>query len=309
MKKFIRKTGTTTDIIVIAALAAFLVVVAGQLLGDVLTNLLKTPNIETENPALAIGLQYLSFIGIWIVLALVMLFPKNRPMLKALRPNKLGNNLVGCVIAILIGFGMNAFCVMMSILRKDIGISLWYVEPLKLILLFLAVFVQSGAEELVCRWYLYQKLARRYKNPLVAFIGNAVFFAALHLANPGINAFGVAQIVLIALLLSVMVYYYDWLWGAMLVHTAWNFTQNLIFGLPNSGIVSPYSLFHLDAASDGFFFNPAFGVEGSAGACLTIAVVLIILFVVAKKKNLKPVDIWAEQDAELEAKEAETQAA
>lgn len=309
MKKFIRKTGTTTDIIVIAALAAFFVVLAGQLIGEALTTLFTTPNLETENPALAIGLQYFSFIGIWIVLALMMLFPKNRTMLKALLPNKLGNNLVGCVIAILIGFGMNAFCVMMSILRKDIAISLWYTEPLKLILLFLAVFIQSGAEELVCRWYLYQKLTRRYKSPLVAFIGNAVFFCALHLSNPGINVFGMTQIVVIALLLSVMVYYYDWLWGAMLVHTAWNFTQNLIFGLPNSGIVSPYSLYHLDAASDGFFFNPAFGVEGSPGACVIIVVVLIILIAIAKKKNLKPVDIWAEQEAELEAKEAEAQAA
>ncbi|MBR2675943.1 MAG: CPBP family intramembrane metalloprotease [Solobacterium sp.] len=308
MKKFIRKTGTFTDIIVIAALAAFLIVLAGQLLGDALMNMLSTPNLQEENPALAISLQYLSFIGIWIVLALTLVFPKNRPMLKALRPNSTGNNLGGCLLGLLLGFGMNAFCVVMSILRKDIAISLWYVEPLKLFLIFLAVFIQSGAEELVCRWYLYQKLARRYRSPLVAFIGNAVFFTALHLANPGINIFGMAQIALIALLFSVMIYYYDCLWGAMLLHTAWNFTQNLIFGLPNSGIVSPYSLFHLDAASNGFFFNPGFGVEGSAGACVIITIVLIVMVVIAKKKNLKPVDIWAEQEAELEAKEAQAQA-
>ncbi len=32
------------------------------------------------------------------------------------------------------------------------------------------------------------------------------------------------------------------------VHMAWNYTQNIIFGLPNSGIVSGFSLFKLDAA-------------------------------------------------------------
>ncbi len=308
MKKFIRKTGTISDIIVFAAIITFLVILGGQLVGDWLTSLISTPNMEAEKPALAIGLQYFSFIGIWIVLALLMLFPKNRPMLKALLPNSRGNNLKGVLIGILLGFSMNAFCVVMSIFFKDIGISLWYAEPLKLILLFLAVFIQSGAEELVCRWYLYQKLARRYKSPLVAFIGNAIFFCALHLGNDGINIWGMAQIVIIALLLTVMVYYYDSLWGAMLVHTAWNFTQNLIFGLPNSGIVSPYSLFHLDAASSGFFFDPGFGVEGSPGACLIITIVLIVAFVYAKKKNLQPVDLWAEQEAALEAQEAAVQA-
>ena len=29
------------------------------------------------------------------------------------------------------------------------------------------------------------------------------------------------------------------------VHTAWNFTQNILFGLPNSGINVPYSVFKL----------------------------------------------------------------
>jgi membrane protease YdiL (CAAX protease family) len=303
MKKYIRKTAQTSDILPLACLITFVVILLGQGIGDVIVGFFMSPDLETTNPALAIGLSYLSFIGIWIALALFMLFPKNRPMIKGLYGNDRGNNLKGIIIGILIGFGMNGFCALMSILLKDIGVSLWYVEPLKLILLFLCVFVQSGAEELVCRWYLYQKLARRYKNPLVACIGNAVLFGLLHIFNPGLNVWSMVQIIVIGLLLSVMVYYYDSLWGAMLVHTAWNFTQNLIFGLPNSGIVSPYSLFHLDAASSGFFFDPGFGIEGSPGACLVITIVMVVMIVIARKKNLQPVDLWAEEEAALEAQE------
>ena len=299
MKKFIRKTGTITDILPIAAVIVFIIVLLGQLLGDFLISFFKTPDLDTVNPALSIGLEYFSVIGCWIVLALTMLFPKNRPMIKGLLPNSRGNNGKGFLLGVLLGFLMNGFCILMSVLFKDISLSLWYVQPLTLILLFFCVFIQSAGEELICRWYLYQKLARRYKNPLVACIGNAVLFSLLHFLNPGLNVWAVMQIFLVGFLFSVMVYYYDSLWGAAAAHTAWNFTQNLLFGLPNSGIVSPYSLFHLDAASNGFFFDTGFGVEGSPGSCLIITLVLIALVINARKKGLKPVDLWAEEEAKL----------
>ena len=56
---------------------------------------------------------------------------------------------------------------------------------------------------------------------------------------------------------SLMVYYMDSLWCAFAVHTAWNFTQNILFGLPNSGINVPYSVFKLNAATarDSFAYN------------------------------------------------------
>ena len=45
----------------------------------------------------------------------------------------------------------------------------------------------------------------------------------------------------------------------------WNYTQNLIFGLPNSGIVSEASFFHMDAvnATSNWIYDYTFGVEGA----------------------------------------------
>ena len=52
--------------------------------------------------------------------------------------------------------------------------------------------------------------------------------------------------------------------------------QDFLFGLPNSGAVSEYSIFKLEAASatSGFFYDVGFGVEGSIGSTLVLAVVL-----------------------------------
>lgn len=47
------------------------------------------------------------------------------------------------------------------------------------VIIFLTVFVQSSAEELLCRGFLYQRLRRSYKHPAVAIVGNSALFADL----------------------------------------------------------------------------------------------------------------------------------
>ena len=106
------------------------------------------------------------------------------------------------------------------------------------------------------------------------------------------------------ILCSILVCYYDSLWGAMMVHTAWNFTQSILLGLPNSGIVLPYSNFRLDAASSGFFFDPGFGIEGSPGASLLLITTICILIFFIYRNKLQAVDTWAETEALLEAESA-----
>ena len=91
----------------------------------------------------------------------------------------------------------------------------------------------------------------------------------------------------------------------MAAHTAWNYTQNIIFGLPNSGIVSSYSVFKLDAASarDGLFYSTSFGVEGSIGANVIIgAVILIVLIAALVRKRGEKVDLWEDLENEIAVK-------
>ena len=155
------------------------------------------------------------------------------------------------------------------------------------------VTLQSGAEELIMRVYLYQKLRRRYKSPLVAIIVNPLVFTVLHLFNDGVTVVSVLEIAASGLLLTLLIYYYDSAWAAIMMHAAWNFTQSIIFGLPNSGLVSEYSLFKLDAASaeNGFFYNVGFGVEGSAGSLIvSILIIAIILFLNRGKPEKN--DVW-----------------
>lgn len=303
LEKYTRKTRKWTDICVIAAFLTFILILLGQLVGDVFSALMRS-HID-KNPVSEISLMYFDFIGIWMVFLPILCLKGNRPMFHFLATNKkkLGNNWRGILWGIGIGFGMNAFCAIVSILHKDIHITFDCFEPLNLLMIFLCVLVQSGAEELGCRLYLLNKLTRRYKSTWFCILANSILFSALHLMNPGIKFWAIVQIVLCGILFSVMTLYYDSFYAACFTHTAWNFTQNIIFGLPNSGIVSPYSIFMLDTAANGPFFETEFGIEGSFGACLVMAAVTIFLIVRLRQRDQSPVDVWAERERKLLSEE------
>ena len=242
---------------------------------------------------------YFSFAGIWLVLFLNALIKKNRPLFKAYGTGCKGNNVINLLIGLLIGIGMNGALILMAWMHGDIRMYFDKFEPVPFIILFIAVFVQSAAEEMVCRGFIYQRVLRTYRGRFwLAVIINSVFFGMIHLGNNGISAMAVVDLVVTGLLFSAMVYYFDSLWMAMAAHAGWNFTQSILAGLPNSGNVVPYSVFRLDAASarDSFFYNVAFGVEGTVPAITVQAVVLVALVAVGIKLGGKPTDIWAGEE-------------
>ena len=294
------KTGKTIPQIIFGSaiwtcILAYILILAGQILGELAV--LASGALKSDLGTTA-GL-YFSFAGIWLVLFLNALIRKNRPLFKAYGTGCKGNNAVNLLIGLLIGIGMNGAAILMAWMHGDIRMYFDKFEPVPFIILFIAVFVQSAAEEMVCRGFIYQRVLRTYRNRFwLAVIINSVFFGMIHLGNNGISAMAVVDLVVTGLLFSAMVYYFDSLWMAMAAHAGWNFTQSILAGLPNSGIVVPYSVFRLDAASarDSFFYNVAFGVEGTVPAITVQAVVLVALVAVGIKLGGKPTDIWAGEE-------------
>ena len=277
-------------------LLAYLLIIAGQLCGQILMSALGVYDSDLGSTA---GMYFL-FIGIWAVLFLNALIKKNRPLFKAYGTGCTGNNVKNLLIGYLIGIGMNGLAILMAWMHGDIHMYFDRFELLPFLILFVAVFVQSAAEEMICRGFIYQRVLRTYREKFwLAVIVNSVFFGAIHLGNDGVSAMAVVDLVVTGLLFSAMVYYFDSLWMAMAAHAGWNFTQSILAGLPNSGMVVPYSVFKLDAATarDSFFYNVAFGVEGTVPAIAIQAVVLVALVMIGRKLGGRPTDIWAGEEA------------
>ena len=189
-KSFLRACASWTDIFVIAAMLSVLLLIFGELLTLILDRwVIHAPQIGMkllgDADSVEFLLQYFDFYGIWIAFMLViLLFKSNWPMWKAFLYNGHGNNLKAIPAGILLGFGMNGFCILMSVIMGDIKLSFSGFDP-KLFFIFLfCVLIQSGAEEIIDRCYLYQKLRRRYRWPAIAVLVNALVLSRSDESRP-----------------------------------------------------------------------------------------------------------------------------
>ncbi|MCM1143329.1 MAG: CPBP family intramembrane metalloprotease [Blautia sp.] len=273
----------------------YLLVLVLMMLGQILGTFIQfIPFMVSTDISITITM-YLTFIGSWILMVCYMRFTKkNRPILQILGKKETGNTWGKFLLGIGIGFGLNGICILVAWLHKDITLYYDTFQPGYLLIIFVAVFIQSSAEELICRGFLYQRLIKSYQKPVVAIVGNALLFALMHLLNDGVTVLSIFNIFTVGILFSLMVYYMDSIWCAMAAHAAWNFMQNILFGLPNSGTVAPYSVFRLDAstANNSFAYNVGFGIEGTLLADVVLILACIGIFLWGRKYGKKPCDIW-----------------
>lgn len=281
--------------VIILCIVTFLFSFVGQLLGAPLMFLMRS----TGNDALEFMGHYMMNLGTWILVFIIwIVIKKYRCLFNALGPKAKGNKLsTSLIIGLIFGLGMNLFLAIVAMLNGDIKLSFNEINVAYIVGFIIAVGIQSGAEELVMRVHVYQNLRRIFpKSPAVAIIGNAVLFVLLHIANPGINILALINLFASGILLSLIVFYFDSFWGAVAAHTGWNFCQSILLGLPNSGIVSEYSVFKLDAASarNSFAYDVGFGIEGTVARTVLYIIACAIIIVIGRKRNQKPFDVWAD---------------
>ena len=265
---------------------ALLLAIVGQLFGELLVFPIQKlfPNMAGGTVFL---LHYLSFIGIDILtLVFCAVWEKDifRSFLHPAKGGAPGNTGKNFALGLLIGFLINGICILIAWLHGDVHFYAGHFQLLYLLCAFVCVCVQSGAEELVTRGYMMGALRERY-NVWVAIAINSLFFAVLHLSNPGITVVSVLEITIIGFALSLIVYYLDSLWMCIAIHTAWNYTQNILLGLPNSGIVPEDSFLHLEAAKGSLLYDATFGIEGSITAVIVTALLAVCVYLYARKRK------------------------
>lgn len=270
-----------TDTFFITAILTVALLSVGQVVGFVIWRLLPLP---AGSPVVETGFLYYVDVGVWLVFVVYMVSTqKNRPILSWLGSRTEGNRPLMFALGLLIGFVLNGFCAVVALLHGDICLRFNGVDLLPTVILFVGVLIQSSAEELACRAFMYQRLRGAYARPAVALVGNPALFAVLHLMNSGVTALSVFNIFLVGLLFSMCVYYFDSFWMVAAIHTSWNFTQNILLGLPNSGNVVPFSIFKLEGAADSFAYNVGFGIEGTALACVVLVAACVCAYVVGQR--------------------------
>ena len=150
-----------------------------------------------------------------------------------------------------------------------------------LLLFFVGFLIQGFSEELLCRGLLMVSLTRG-NHKWVCVTISSLFFAVLHLGNPGITLLAFLNLTLFGVFASLYTLRRGSLWGIAALHSIWNFVQGNLFGISVSGSSAMPSIFRsvlADGKGNALFNGGAFGLEGGIG---------VLLFMPTKRSEIAP---------------------
>ncbi len=283
MEKTTKKRFTSNVLVVLILSVALLFV--GSLVGAFLT-IFVINGFHVQGYGLWLLTSYLPFVGAGGLILLYTRITRKDIFRLYFRGSK-GNNLKMLGLGLLTGFLMNGACILVAFLHGDIRLRAGSISPLWLVIAFIVVFIQSATEELMVRGYLFYHIRDRYGAPLAIILGSFLF-SALHAVNDGVTVLALVNIGAIGLFYALSVQYLDSLWFAMANHAMWNFTQNLIFGLPNSGLAAEASILVPVGAKSSLFYDASFGVEASLPATVICLAASAAIFLWARRTPLEP---------------------
>ena len=140
--------------------------------------------------------------------------------------------------------------------------------------------IQGPAEEVLFRGYIFENVRAQW-GLRWAVIVSAIAFGLFHLRNPALGPLAMLNLILFGVATALYKVRVDGgqLWGVFAIHTTWNWLQQVVFGLPNSGIASTSSdaLFTVtpNTSLPDPLWGGGFGPEGTlAGTLVLLALVL-----------------------------------
>ncbi len=223
-----------------------------------------------------------------IIIMLCLLFmKKTRPeTLKVFSKGAVGERVCKGLIGALIGFILNAFISSMVAITGT-GQFSFRGFSIFIILIVPAVIIQCSMEEFLCRGFVPEYL-REHGHIIIITVGG-ICFIFHHVGNMlsyGFSAVFCINVFLIGAILYFLIRISGNFWIACGFHSAWNYTQQYLFGIPNSGMTSKISLFQGTELQKNFFFDPVYGNEGSmmTTICLLALFVVLVVCMVRQKK-------------------------
>jgi membrane protease YdiL (CAAX protease family) len=144
---------------------------------------------------------------------------------------------------------------------------------------WLGFLIQGPAEEILFRGYLFENLAAKWGLWWAVSV-SSLAFGVLHAFNPHFGPLPFVNLVLFGVAMALYKVRVDdgQLWGVFAIHTVWNWLQQVVFGLPNSGAasVADNALFTIspNTALPEPIWGGGFGPEGTLGASLVLAALI-----------------------------------
>jgi membrane protease YdiL (CAAX protease family) len=155
------------------------------------------------------------------------------------------------------------------------------------------VFFGMGAfvQVLAFRLVLY-RLTEEFLGSWLAFVLIAIVFAVGHLDNPNAGVWSTLSLILGDVLLFAAFIFTHRVWLVWGLHWGWNFFQDGVFGMPNSGVTELVSWIHPVIQGPEWITGGRFGIETSYIAFFLSLVVGLIILKMAMDQSQIVLPIW-----------------
>jgi membrane protease YdiL (CAAX protease family) len=95
------------------------------------------------------------------------------------------------------------------------------------------------------------------------------------------------NVFLIGSLFVMSYHYFGSLWFLMAAHMMWNYLQDFVFGLPDSGRPAAVSFLNTTVLGSSFFYDKDFGIEGSGMAAVMSILGCLLIILIGRKMERK----------------------
>jgi membrane protease YdiL (CAAX protease family) len=144
----------------------------------------------------------------------------------------------------------------------------------------LGFLIQGPAEEILFRGYIFENVRGQWGLTWATLV-SSLAFALLHDNNPSFGPLPLVNLILFGVATALYKARVDsgQLWGVFAIHTVWNWLQQVVFGLPNSGLASlpDNALFTVtpNSALPDPISGGGFGPEGTLAATLVLLALIV----------------------------------
>lgn len=232
----------------------------------------------------------ITYYGYIIMLGVALLYWKlieKKPLSEMGLTKRFGNYFIGIIVGVLL-LAVSVFAIVLTGNIEYHGIF-ENADILMIILLFGGFIIQGATEEILCRGIVLHTLKEKTPTWIAIAVSTVLFiiphWSSLFEGGTIYGVIGVANLVLISIIFSLLTIRFKSIWVACGLHSFWNAILYCILGLNLSGKDETVTaIFNMQSVGNNIWNGGAYGIEASIVTTVVLTIAAALIWYMNRKK-------------------------
>lgn len=232
----------------------------------------------------------ITYYGYIIMSGVALLYWKlieKKPLSEMGLTKRFGNYFIGIIVGVLL-LAVSVFAIVLTGNIEYHGIF-ENADILMTILLFGGFIIQGATEEILCRGIVLHTLKEKTPTWIAIAVSTVLFiiphWSSLFEGGTIYGVIGVANLVLISIIFSLLTIRFKSIWAACGLHSFWNAILYCILGLNLSGKDETVTaIFNMQSVGNNIWNGGTYGIEASIVTTVVLAIAAALIWYMNRKK-------------------------